>query len=470
MEIVSIALKYAGYSKSTGDAFEIDRWLEQEQDKRKKFFECAQIFFEAIDIDDQSIKDFLQPSWEKDPLIPDLTKGWAVFQKPLVAFFAAKIRRTLDYDWKRVVWNLVEYSVNDENSMLATMRLLATLAQNADSIIQFLAANTSQLGDAKCYEEQLQEECEKAKLIWDSNEGKKNDTWDQTIIKAEKFLHGRIRVALLPYEEVSDEKTKKRFDALSRLSDAWEAKNQNEKSKQMLVALVMMAMPYWPGDDQFLLSTDADSMMNLLHLNENELATYLLDRVMNNDNILNNLDYEAVEEVLADNPLGWDKSEHKNIPYRRDWQENLLWLIHDQNKIDVWNHWVKYYGDYFYLYKNTIKISGATPINDYRFDFIRNKTLNQALEDFYTSVKVEGDGMVMNYSSTHYIEIMSSDGHNRRVFFYHDHVAISYCKDEVWSQQSTVVFDDERFAPNQLEESKDDFFAMIKKALSNPPD
>jgi Protein of unknown function DUF262. len=102
--------------------------------------------------------------------------------------------------WMRVVWNIVDNSTNNMETMIGAMRLIYELRTHSGNILDHLAKNPTS-GFSK---KQFKEECVKATLI-------KRDAktyfseWEQEIISAEKHptFKGRIRFLLTNNENTS---------------------------------------------------------------------------------------------------------------------------------------------------------------------------------------------------------------------------------------------------------------------------
>lgn len=459
LEIVSYALRFAGYNGAYGDAFEIDKWLREDKNMcREKFYRCAMILFSAIvDTNDDSVQKFLTPAWAPKPILPDITKEVQDFQKPLVVFFAAKAGNLSSEAWKRVVWNIVENSVNNVDSMISCLRLIDSLALRSNDILAFLASDEEIDADKSC-RQQLHEERQKAKLLYGTHPGIE---LDGCIQEAERFMRGRIRIALLPNpEEIKFDTIACRLKALNKLAEQWDdAVGQKDvKSLHLIISMVMMAMPYWPIENEFNLSTQEDALRNLLHMNEKELAISLLDYLTREESP------KRPEYILKANPFGWPHSDHKEVSWRRDWQSNLLWLIKTKEST-VWEHTLKYHSSCFFYLFDKAKISsgkGAIPINDYRFDFICDADLQARLEDFYDLVGADNRrGMRMNNTCAH--ETMVNG--KKWLFFYPDNVALDFINKDGIRSRRIIQFDNaddkSMFSQEKLKTNADKFFQKI---------
>ena len=288
-------------------------------------------------------------------------------------------------------------------------------------------------------------------------------------------MHGRVNIVLTTPND--SRLCQSRIAALNCLRNAWKKAimDDDNERKQSLMSCVLMAMPYWPSEDRFPFDKNEGALRNLLKKNEKYLAKSLLDYL--------NLNPEArPDEILANNQEDFKKRPQYQLmqPWRRDWQNNLLlWEKKNENNNYIFGKRVQYYmrSDSFYLYQ-TGNIKGAIPLNDYRFDFIcnDNDTMKKALEVFYKSVGVnrpEEMEMTMNDLETRSTVVKLQNG-DRRLYFYHDHVPISFYHEEKdgngsWSSQQTVAFKDNNgksiFAQEELASRVTEFFNTITEAL-----
>ena len=199
-------------------------------------------------------------------------------------------------------------------------------------------------------------------------------------------------------------------------------------------------------------------------MNEIFLASSLLDYLCKNPQA-------GPKEILINNPFGFSKRDDYQTkqPWRRDWQANLLWVMENDQ---IFGKTAQYHkgSDCFHLYANAY-VSGAIPLNDYRFDFICNGSLRNELEKFYESVQATVQGMTINDSFTHSTIVESNDGRKRHLYCYPDHIAVSYEENGIWSSQKDVKFHDiagkSILDPEELKLRATEFFETIKNAIQS---
>ena len=203
--------------------------------------------------------------------------------------------------------------------------------------------------------------------------------------KAEAFLHGRTRMALLDLNNNNDISINhKRLEIICNIRKIWIEANKDSTERRKLIATIIMAMPYDYDEEKgdktktfFNLYTDNDAIMKLLASKYDKYIQHsLLDCI-----IKNGIDVSP-EVVRNENPANFQNHFKGNLPkWIRDWQENLLWLLGNKPK-DTWGLTVKK-RDIFYLSRYGGALStngvgaGAIPINDYRFDYYKDPSSPQ---------------------------------------------------------------------------------------------
>lgn len=364
----------------------------------------------------------------------------------------------------RLFWNILgegNAAVDDDAPYRRIEFLRDKYINSTDSSDLYLNNNRPQFQNNVSW--QYSEEA--IKMLIYQNPGNWPEAELRKLHESESFLHGRVIIAL---ENIDDsQKCQSRLDALNKMGREWKEaiSSQDDDGKQALIAKVMMAMPYWPQEDKFPFGINEDALRIILHKNETSLATSLLDYLNNNPNA-------TPHDILQNNPFGFTTRDayQKSQPWRRNWQENLLWKMENEQVLGKKVQWHSG-SDCFYLYQSG-NVKWAFPINDYRFDFISNDTLKKALEDFYTSVHAAAPGMTMNESSTRSTEIWSKDGHKRHLYFYCDHIAICYFNevDKKWSPQIAVDFNEKEgesiFTASELLSRVEEFFATLTAAIN----
>ena len=297
-----------------------------------------------------------------------------------------KTKQPVIYDvnhFLRIAWNVLNNVsatvAKDRQRRLAAVKGAIQAASYADL---YLDADLHFDGDAVQYRE------EEAKGKVYRAEPEADGVTVDELQKAEEFLHGRVRMALLDLANSNAVAIcKTRFEAILAINWAWQQKG-NRKS---LIIKVMMAMPYWADADTFFLADDKpETMRNLLATpNDGKLQHSLLDYIAGR-----NYDIAKIsgEEMLANNPFGWDSRPdcQKGQAWRRDWQRNLLWLFEKVPDEIRGTKMVKYHGtsDNFYLYVNS-NIHSALPLNDYRFDYLVSSQAKEWWETFCDECKRE---------------------------------------------------------------------------------
>ena len=95
-------------------------------------------------------------------------------------------------DWMRVIWNIVENSTNKGSNLSGALKLIDTLGQNSDNILMYLQSYI--VPQNSFTEEQLLEECTKARLI----NGNNGEEWRDAITNIENnpLLRGKIKAIL----------------------------------------------------------------------------------------------------------------------------------------------------------------------------------------------------------------------------------------------------------------------------------
>ena len=334
-----------------------------------------------------------------------------------------KTKQPVIYDvnhFLRIAWNVLNNVTatvaKDRQRRLAAVKGAIQAASYADL---YLDADLHFDGDAVQYRE------EEAKGKVYRAEPEADGVTVDELQKAEEFLHGRVRMALLDLANSNAVAIcKTRFEAILAINWAWQQKG-NRKS---LIIKVMMAMPYWADADTFFLADDKpETMRNLLATpNDGKLQHSLLDYIAGR-----NYDIAKIsgEEMLANNPFGWDSRPdcQKGQAWRRDWQRNLLWLSEKMPDEISGTKMVKYHGasDNFYLYFNST-IHSALPLNDYRFDYRRDSTSKKLWEEFCVEIKDanKGDIRVTEGAWTGKYEV-AADKSSINVYFVADKAIVS---------------------------------------------
>ena len=376
----------------------------------------------------------------------------------------------------RLFWNVLgeqnvprpEESVNSPYERVTSVRNY--FIQSSSSQNLYVNSNGPDFPDKA--PEQYREEALKMDIYQNSSE------WPESALnglhQAEAVMHGRIRIVL---DNLQDSRLcQSRIAKLNCLGEDWEKaiEEKDEEKKQALMLCVMMAMPYWPKSGSLPLRTDESALRNLLRKNEDTLATSLLDFLCNNIQITPN----QILKNNQDQGRGfYNRPEYQQEQiWRRDWQTNLL-CLYEKNHEQIWGKSVERHGssNCFYLYQNEGGyISSAIPLNDYRFDFIGNESLGNALHVFYDYVNAQTQGMKINDSARHSTIVFSRTGKKRHLYFYHDHVTVSYCTkngdQEKWSPEHNVVFNGSSksiFAPDELTARVNEFFDTIREAINS---
>lgn len=187
LSIVELALGCACKEKYT-NTYELSIWLQNKEniESVKYFYDICYIIFSALEINENENLHYLIPNWTLSgrPRIPDFAckenEVVRKFYQPILAYYASK--KSLDEQWMRVIWNLVENIGIDRTSFKQAIHLIDELAQGKDSILNHLSK--IRIDKIKsCYkkaENQLQEEIEKATQIVKNSENIRPNDWDET--------------------------------------------------------------------------------------------------------------------------------------------------------------------------------------------------------------------------------------------------------------------------------------------------
>lgn len=166
LSVVELALTCVGYEESAKDnTFRLAEWMEKKTNKKDKaileFYNTCSVFYSALDID--LYKEALTPAWSNDPIKPDFTSDSSEeYYKPLLAYFAAT--RSIDKDWMRVVWNIVENADIQRSTFPSAYRLIKELSLHANDILIFLAEKDTKIVSPFA-KDQVSEERLKARQI-----------------------------------------------------------------------------------------------------------------------------------------------------------------------------------------------------------------------------------------------------------------------------------------------------------------
>lgn len=145
---------------------------------------------------------WVDSEFEYIPKYNEISKITTLGQKERVVFLA--ISRYLEMGgfnnvsfkrWMRVVWNIVENSgIETISAMIGAMRLIDELSEGAHNIYNFLSNSQLQI-KSQFAKDQVVEEIAKAKQILYGAPRSDGKSWEEIIIKAEKFVFfkGAIR-------------------------------------------------------------------------------------------------------------------------------------------------------------------------------------------------------------------------------------------------------------------------------------
>lgn len=187
MSIVELAIGCACNEKYT-NTYDLSLWLQSKENIKsvEYFYDICYTIFSALEIDENKNLHYLIPNWSLSgcPRIPDFAckenEVVRKFYQPILAYYASK--KSLDEQWMRVIWNLVENIGVDGTSFKQAIHLIDELAQGKDNILDYLShIRIDEIKSRyKNAENQLQEEIDKATQIVKNTENIRPNDWDET--------------------------------------------------------------------------------------------------------------------------------------------------------------------------------------------------------------------------------------------------------------------------------------------------
>lgn len=369
LSVVELASMCAGCKSETPDiALRLAQWLEQpDKNKEKtKFYTLCNNFFSALEEKQRNnteLQKALKPYWgESDPCLwPDFGKDTQQgFYKPLLAYYAAL--QSCDKKWMRVIWNILENTEVTKKSFPKLYRWVTKLSKRKDNILDFLSkVKISKKCDKKMAQQnkddrlfdQLREESIKAKIYQNAEQNKGKI---ELLQKAEKNLHGRVRLGILNLKEERPDFSEDRLKKLNELFEAWNSVN----FRKTIVLNIVAAEPF-KLEDKIYLSTENDNLRALLTTRDDKSIQEHLCK-MTTDSIRD----KPFSEWKADESQKW----------KRDWRQSLLNIAKGVNGYNVYTKylWEKgrhihhHEGSGIYALYSNLKIPGALPIGDWRIE------------------------------------------------------------------------------------------------------
>ena len=273
LAVVELALRCVGYYDKVENTFQLSQWFDGHAEERKEFYTLCATFFSSLEDanrKDEDIIKALTPAWKTTVQWPVFTQN--NYYKPLLAYYAAK--QSVNADWMRVVWNIVENSGISKENFSSAYSLVKELSAQKDSILEFLTNDVAI--ESRFSIAQINEEHEKAKRIL-STEG---NEWRRAIVSIEKhrLLRGKIIgiFASVKFASVKDdahvqwedsiEEFKKRSASFEVLANAI----GDKKSMTTVCAALLSCGDYTRccGGNNWRFIVDEQSLDEYLHISE----------------------------------------------------------------------------------------------------------------------------------------------------------------------------------------------------------
>lgn len=324
----------------------------------------------------------------------------------------------------RLVANILENVERNNEKPFNRIELLKDFLKNPNLY-------DSEINDSNNSADQFYEEFVKGKLYQQGNE-----ELTRLLTECEKYMHGRIRIAILTRNEnkkwkwdhtidvntVNLKKISERLNKLKEYLEEWT--NATDENRITHLKKVISCEP-WNIEDQIQLSLEKDSLRNILSTRDD---VYLQKTYLDDDR---------------------EENQEKSIkPWQRDWRENIF-------KLDNWkDRFIKWHGGTgtYYLYEYAT-ITNAMPISDWRFD----------LREKITTIKNSNwdriDSICMNDGGTRSFAY-KINGLKIRVYLYPTGIQVKRFSEDGHEEKSAW----EKISENWMPE--DDFIATVENLVS----
>ncbi len=165
-----------------------------------------------------------------------------------IAFFGRTIKDNEQefYDWLRFAWNVTEDNSNNETVLLRLWEIRNKAWNSEKGILQYLADDIKNIKQENgVAQKQIEEECEKAKIIIKQcdNHFNRDKQWYCSIMEAERFafFHGCIRFLFRNAQNEPEWELlfHKKFERAKELFDSKGVKGNNDANKFELVRTLL---------------------------------------------------------------------------------------------------------------------------------------------------------------------------------------------------------------------------------------
>ncbi len=326
----------------------------------------------------------------------DLDYGLIIFE-----YFHKNNEEITDFELSnRYIWNILE-NVNSE--------------QRLDNFKIIIKENGTNLYSIPNSFDALQYKEENLKIELYKNNDKELIFAMQ---EAEKYMHGRVRIALMNIEKqelANSDLIKNRLGKLNIKIKNWLDDEISPHSKRIEILLEVVKNHNYKLIDSFNFNRSIDNLRQILSTRDDAILQ---------KSYLDGYDPEIFHQ-------GTNK-------HLRDWRTSIIKLVSLNNKAFGCN--VKRHSGILYLYQ-TSNIRSAIPINDYRFDIFINDNVDITTEFGHLFGETE---LIMNDSNTFSRpRIISSSKKQYWLYLHDNHANIATIINKNWRSVESILYEND---------------------------